>query len=1256
MVHRLREFGRVLLPHIAVCIGLMYTGIFGAEYCRTINPDNVRTEFVEGYWSVVDGSEILVAVSSQENANKARDIIKFYGFNSQCAQGMWDECMYFTKNGEFPTQHFPDEDAVPVNPFNFAIVPYGPSGWRVQEGDHYIYIFSSYEDAFAAVELMKKNNIRWMCYVDRPAPPIGSGKIIMQYFLSGNKFESFQPSLPPERGYGGRAMCLTVNPRDENTILVGSETGGMFRTTDGGTTWSSVLNTTPGIVDLQYSDQNPSIAVAATAGDWYVSPNGGIKRSTDRGKTWSRPHSMDGTHPFTTAFCVNFRKTTSTVFAGTDAGVLRSDDLGNSWIFVNQITPGAFVTSILVLENSRLVTVVTNATNGVNGVYISTNDGTSWSRASGDLPTSDVRHCQLAVSPLNSQDLFLASRIDGTNNVLYQSTDGGSSWSQVTTYASNARQPFVRVSLSPSTASGVDIYFGSGQRFYKATATTAAGRIGTIGSWSEVSIAHADISDICFANDNKTPLLVATDGGLHKWSDAEGKWVMACSGKSGYNALQITEVTGQIHPDDGHTDLYFGTQDNCLWSSQDAGETWTNFAEWEGYFISLVRNLSGHSQTKVIYRACSGCNNYLSDAHFENPVLFPNPPSPYTERVGMPVIVKPGYYLQCASASTEPGYVFRLSTDNCATWTSKFTINEPAMAPPKFAGPVDNPDVFVAVKLPGTLQNGVVTEVLGLKRITGLLGTGTSTVTDVKGIGSIGTFMTMFAWYKVYAVNPDDPDHIIVPDVAEGTMRVTHDGGANWTTDMTLTNLVTRNGALHFSMPLWGVLMPQVTTISFNPDNPNTILIGTQESGIIQSTDGGTTWARIENSEQIPFVSSFFFGSDGNAIASSYGRGLWKIYLPASSSAAPAAAMAYTSVSMQTGKTGTVIQPIPITGTGLYSVSTNENVYVLNKSSYKYGMMFTVRNYGQKDSVTLKWFGVRDQNQGNCTDQTAYLYGNGAQINNVCTPKSSDGKMYLRLSAKAACKVTIEVFDWRNGPGWLNSPTNIPVVVSPVTGQETPLAAFDYNSLDNSSVFYLTTGQSEVTDLDMNDNFTVNTISLSFCTMIGYRPDKTVTPVLPVVNNSSVFGSFSGNAVLQNLVSHQRHIKGFLMQGCDLRGILVAPGDISPVQFPVSVPTSNKPVVSVSNPTINGGTPFFDCDVDFVLRGGKFAASMPLQVSVDYKPLSGSYVTDAAGNFSVHISKQMSWGPHCVLVTQNSGTKTLQDIFTFNVHSDEEDD
>jgi hypothetical protein len=91
----------------------------------------------------------------------------------------------------------------------------------------------------------------------------------------------------------------------------------------------------------------------------------------------------------------------------------------------------------------------------------------------------------------------------------------------------------------------------------------------------------------------------------------------------------------------------------------------------------------------------------------------------------------------------------------------------------------------------------------------------------------------------------------------------------------------------------------------------------------------------------------------------------------------------------------------------------------IDNPDYLHGAMITVRNRGQNDSLIVDWYGTVDQNQTDCKSRSANLFGNGAQINNIASPKLGNGSamLNLRSAANESYLVDIEIFNWRNGPG-----------------------------------------------------------------------------------------------------------------------------------------------------------------------------------------------------------------------------------------------
>ncbi|MBK8551281.1 MAG: hypothetical protein IPL53_09565 [Ignavibacteria bacterium] len=89
---------------------------------------------------------------------------------------------------------------------------------------------------------------------------------------------------------------------------------------------------------------------------------------------------------------------------------------------------------------------------------------------------------------------------------------------------------------------------------------------------------------------------------------------------------------------------------------------------------------------------------------------------------------------------------------------------------------------------------------IGLVRMSNLnqVGNGLLERADLNGFGSLGIFPTMFKWYNVLGVNPNNSNHVIIADVANSKIKVTWDGGKNWFDDDEITELVTAYGTYKF--------------------------------------------------------------------------------------------------------------------------------------------------------------------------------------------------------------------------------------------------------------------------------------------------------------------------------------------------------------------------------------------------------------------------------------------------------------------------
>jgi photosystem II stability/assembly factor-like uncharacterized protein len=690
--------------------------------------------------------------------------------------------------------------------------------------------------------------------------------------LAGCSPFQFQPNIKN----GGRAVAASVAPGDSSRIVVASASGGIFRTTDTGATWTQASgNGTFFFTDVKYLPSNANIVIATAAADTRTSTGGGIWRSTNGGTSWSR---VAVTTPVAacaadlSGFGLAAETVRNRLWAATSCGVAFSTDSGTTWRFLPKATGYDNDRSYAVLApTTARLAILTDS-----GVKVSTNAGGSWSLSTSGLTDFFVRgvHNAIAVSPLNPAHLFLttgrwiwnpsAATWEG-HTLLYRSWDNGATWTALQDLPGLNRPAFVRTA-QPSDATHYTIHFGDGGCTQEsATVTNAA--IPTVSGWTASALDHCDTSDLAFSgSDGRTPLLLTSDGGLHRTADAGAHWTLTGGGAGGYDALQITEVTGQLHPGRRNSDLYFATQDNFIWASGDAGVTWPTNVCCEGFFLNIWRQPLPADQTRLTGVDCGACFNFISGPLLAGFGGFPNPPND----AGNPRLLKPGTYVQNTRVTGLAGNIFDLTTNTGASWTPRYAFPEDPQDLPKVAGPVANPVIYTAIKLSGARPDG--SPILGLKRVADTLAAGSPVLSNIGGIGSLGIFATEFAWYKPFGVDPLDANFLIVPDIDSNTVKVSGDAGATWATDFALSNLATRGGTFKFSFGPFS----QISSFGFDPDCAGHILVGTQQAGIMETFNRGATWSVLPGSDFIPLVSCFYFQGSSQVLISSYGRGLWK--------------------------------------------------------------------------------------------------------------------------------------------------------------------------------------------------------------------------------------------------------------------------------------------------------------------------------------------------------------------------------------------
>jgi hypothetical protein len=227
-----------------------------------------------------------------------------------------------------------------------------------------------------------------------------------------------------------RTRAILIDPDNSQIWLAGSASGGIWRSTDRGRTWTNLTPNLPSLSTnaLARSNANPNVIYAGT-GEGYGNTGAvvgvGIFKSTDRGTTWQALSSTtnDANFKYVNRIIVDPRNE-NTVLAATDTGIFRSTNGGTTWTQV-------YVASS---DCQQILFTPTNFSiqyAAINGgtVVKSTDAGLTWLPASEGIIAG--KRIELAIAPQNPNKLYASLEIDSNQSEVFVTENGGSSWQQI---------------------------------------------------------------------------------------------------------------------------------------------------------------------------------------------------------------------------------------------------------------------------------------------------------------------------------------------------------------------------------------------------------------------------------------------------------------------------------------------------------------------------------------------------------------------------------------------------------------------------------------------------------------------------------------------------------------------------------------------------------------------------------------------------------------------------------------------------------
>jgi len=716
----------------------------------------------------------------------------------------------------------------------------------------------------------------------------------------------------PNSASGGRVNLLAVHPTNKNIIFAASEWGGLFRTQvksagdDWRRHWTPVLTHRPQVTwDVAFSPVDGDMLIVTSAFDGKVKPESGISVSRDGGRTWARPATAVPPANFCgdrwaqtelAGYGIAFdAERPQDIYVGTSCGLAMSKDNGASWRFVDPVAndnKGANGVYAVIVHHGGIVDIC-----GDDGHLRSSTGGASFdvgaSRAAGRGVAGGM--CSLAASPDEADVLFWS-----VGELIYESFDGGASWTPIDNPDPQGRIPFVKV--NDRTGAAFDLWFGD-VSLYRASCTTPADRTSTARRcpnskdsggnlvWSDAQTgAHNDVGDIVFdptAAVDACPLLFSNDGGVYYNDLSAGdchnpQWQQP---DTTVTALWLWDMAAHERAGASEEGVYIGQQDTGGFGSTDAGGAAVNWNSPECCDMFDVEA----EKTRVVYTVCCSTSGRATTMHFSGETMHTGqeigayPPGLLMGFQNFQSVAN--YAANSYAVVTSSGIYFTTDVAAATPVWKALGVNRPANVCGVFASKDESgTPVFIARAGQGACYLG---REGSLWRHEGATTTGAWKRVERNGKSEFGAF----------TVSRTDHKHLIANDVAGvgDAMAATTDGGTTWTTLPKLDEALIGKGAFvseaHISKEGLGTYT-QASLIAINPADAQMIVAGAHDAGVFLSLDGGTNWTLLSdphsNNALRPHVSRPLFAhfeslgpKKWNIYIGARGRGVWRVTLTA---------------------------------------------------------------------------------------------------------------------------------------------------------------------------------------------------------------------------------------------------------------------------------------------------------------------------------------------------------------------------------------
>jgi photosystem II stability/assembly factor-like uncharacterized protein len=683
---------------------------------------------------------------------------------------------------------------------------------------------------------------------------------------------------------GGRTRSIIVHPKTPDTMWLGSVSGGIWKTTNGGEKWEPADDFMGNLaVSTMTINPNDSDTLYAGTGEGFLNADAirgyGVFKSDDGGATWNHLPSTTPSADSPNWYYVNrlamSSKNVLLAATGYDAesgGIYRSINDGETW---TQVWDESKVLQVLfhptnantVLGTTVMCTEKDEDDNCIaweSNIILSTNGGVAWNIIH-TIPGIAGR-IELAFAPSNPSIIYASfdnnpEGKNGNSGQILKSINGGTSWSLVSRPKHLEAQGYYDNTIWVSPKDPKLVVIGGIDLHRSTDGGTTWKQISQWDKWPKSAHAdhHAIVHHPLFDGTTNRTVFFGTDAGIFKAAD-----VVSVAGTKGWESLNNNLGITQFYSGAGYEKIgkiIGGAQDNghLMWTKGTSGSTtdWKMVESGDGGFSAVDptdgKFMYGEYTNLALYRSINGGKDYDNICKGILEGMKKDGDNEYCDGTGEALFIAP-FVL-------DPNQPKTLLAGAASLWRSENAKDEtPAWT--RIKKPI--------VKECNTEGKGCISAVA--------VAPGNSNVVWV-GHQDGEVFYTKNGkakqpvWTQVTTLTPKRYVQRIMIDKDNNTKVYVAFGGFD------KDNLyVTSNGGVTWKNITGNLPAAPIRTIVRHPTKPGWLYVGT-EVGIFASEDGGASWSTTNDGPANVSVEELFWYSDNKLVAATHGRSMFMVTL-----------------------------------------------------------------------------------------------------------------------------------------------------------------------------------------------------------------------------------------------------------------------------------------------------------------------------------------------------------------------------------------